>query len=174
MYHDSLKWDDPTECPGENCGAEQGPYGMTYAHKHCAIDGCVLHAEGGGGDDGSRVGGYTDGVQCAGTCGDYVGVKCARRGDNNEPLCIGCEHAQDEAIFTDSLLERQLTNALEDVTASRGKLHSETRIERLERLRPLINQLRLAVDDYDRALAPKIIMAFSTPLPIAQLYSGAA
>jgi hypothetical protein len=62
------------ECPGDaKCVAQKGPYGMTYAHVHCAIDGCVMHAEGGGGDDGRGIGGYDNATTFD---GELVNIKC--------------------------------------------------------------------------------------------------
>ncbi len=55
---------DLSECPGDNCGADKGPYGIAYAHTHCEKDGTPLMAEGGGGDDGRGIGGYEDCPRC--------------------------------------------------------------------------------------------------------------
>ena len=65
------------ECPGErDCTAERGPYGMQYAHAHCAIDGCVMMAIGGGGDDGRGIDGYDESTTFD---GELVAIKCLER-----------------------------------------------------------------------------------------------
>ena|SRR5215831_10463994 len=64
---------DDQDGPHKACTAARGPYGMTYSHHHCAIDGCVMMAIGGGGDDGRGIDGYEDEVTFDGL---EVNVRC--------------------------------------------------------------------------------------------------
>lgn len=61
-----------------------------FAHMHCCACGDVLPAEGGGGDDGSKVAGY-DGHACA-RCGDTFFLLCAACYAKN-PNCPDCQMA---------------------------------------------------------------------------------
>ncbi len=81
-------YDDLSLCPGKSCGER-------YAHKHCAAFGCILLAEGGGGDDGSKVAGYAapdgGGVTVCVDCGLEVCERCvSRKPYNDGPRCYDC------------------------------------------------------------------------------------
>lgn len=160
MYHSTptnqaseISFDEPvdlTECP-DNCPEATKYYG--YAHIHCAVDGCILYAEGGGGDDGRSIGGYTDALTCR-SCKDPVARSCAQYiGD--EPFCFNCTHELANQADDDALLENGLANASEDIRDSHKRMLRETDTRRLKQLRdvhlPILEMqillMKKAIDD---------------------------
>lgn len=71
-------------CPHRVFSCQEKPDGNP--HGHCARCNTALPAEGGGGDDGSQVGGYTGGASCANDCDCYLCDACRA----NEPICPHC------------------------------------------------------------------------------------
>lgn len=80
-------WRDRTICH-DGCEARG------YAHIHCQSFGCVMYGEGGGGDDGRGIVGYTDddgrsSVTCE-ECGLEVCPRCVRTIVDGKPKCYEC------------------------------------------------------------------------------------
>lgn len=144
---------DLTECP-DHCKCE-------YSHRHCAWDGAIVFAEGGGGDDGRGIGGY-DGVPCY-KCHD---VMCHGCGDliDGARYCRACsQELISEAQERDSV-EIDLAHAAEDIADSRKRMLGVTDTARLESLVIQLELLQSIVNKYRLDLDAKLIAHRNLPL----------
>lgn len=148
---------DLTECP-DNC--EQATRNFGYAHAHCAWDGAVVFAEGGGGDDGRGVGGY-DGVPCY-KCHD---VMCHGCGDliDGARYCRACSQELISEAQEKDLVEVNLAHAAEDIADSRKRMLRETDTGRLESLSLQLELLQSIVNKFRLDLDAKLIAHRNLP-----------
>lgn len=155
-----------TECPDDaTCKADRGPYGMTYAHAHCAIDGCVMMAIGGGGDDGRGIDGYEDAngngaIPCA-DCGDLMAQGCLKPSNQHgykdgKYWCDYCEHQASLKAHDEALHVLGLQDAITDVKESLRRVSSECDPVKVAEVRPLLAELRQLVADYEGVIAVSV------------------
>lgn len=154
---------DPSQCYSD-CHAA-----FRYQHRHCAVNGCILEAEGGGGDDGRSIGGYStaDGsevVICA-DCGRDMCKACAKRAGDDRDRCYECyadvmAFAMDESAMAYSVYsaERNLIDAL-------ARMRKEPDVEQLHELRKSVRDVRRVLEIIERELPHRIAHAVATPLP---------
>lgn len=151
----SIAFDAPadlTECP-DKCD-------YRYTHKHCAVDGCIIDAEGGGGPYGNDIGGY-DGTSCRG-CGETMGHKCGRLVNGDGPFCRDCEHRAINAMQDDERgikppdILKALDYLAKDATSVCNAAIDETDSELQESVRVslllLASNLKIAAETIERKL----------------------
>jgi hypothetical protein len=148
-FADPIK--DLTECPA---GCKYGPYGRDFcAHDHCPIDGCVLLAEGGGGNDGKSIGGYStvkggEVVACE-DCKVRMALTCARpHGYHGAKYwCSECDRlATTKAQEYDAPVVN-VQNALDDMRSSR-KAYARCDSQQQAQIRTLLREIFTEVCDY--------------------------
>jgi hypothetical protein len=126
-------------------------------HLHCAQDGAIILAEGGGGDDGSKVGGYTDALKCAGNCGAYLCHKmpflehlvvqvrsCGREINGEGPFCFGCANEYEANLRAEDAMWEHGHEAVKSLRSCRAMLRSETNPQKV---RELISTVQEAQDE---------------------------
>lgn len=144
---------DRTECP-DDCETRDKYGHPTFAHLHCAVDGCVLPAEGGGGDDGLAIGGHSNLALCSRPdCGVPIHEKCARFADDPKaPLCLDCYREALSRAQEERPLLADVIHATEDLADSRARFEKTRDPADAVELRVRLAKLRAVLDGYDRSV----------------------
>lgn len=138
-----------------------------HVHVHCSSDGCKILAEGGGGDDGKGIGGYTDGTPCL-ECAEIVHIDCRVPDpkDADRKICRTCADERNAELQESTYTERLAWETEADLDELLRRAQTERDPAKVEALLFVAQRIADKAQTLPRMIVARVDAAHNVALPI--------